>query len=172
MRKFSKHYRFCPRCGEKLIINRGQKFDTCTLCGFELYDSILAGVTIIIVNAKGEILLTKRARSPKKGMWGTPGGFTERNENAEQAARREVREELDTRLPRRLAYFGTFPVTYEYQGVRYAYLEITFVARVSNAVKPKARDDISAAKFFSPTKIPYTRLAWSSQRAALRAFLK
>ncbi len=170
MKTFPKHYSFCPRCGGRLTIQARQKFDLCNRCGFELYDSIIAGTTLIIVNTKKEILLTKRARDPHRGMWGTPGGFVDRGETAEEAARREAREELDLRL-HALEYRGTYPLTYRYQGVDYAYLEITFLARVKNP-KPKARDDISAAKFFPIKKIPYARLAFQSQGYALKAFIK
>ncbi len=41
----------------------------------------------------GAVLLVKRASAPFAGLWSLPGGLIERGETAEDAARREVREE-------------------------------------------------------------------------------
>jgi 8-oxo-dGTP diphosphatase len=40
------------------------------------------------------VLLTRRARSPWKGCWETPGGYVEWGEHPEAAVRRELSEEL------------------------------------------------------------------------------
>ena len=40
------------------------------------------------------VLLIRRARAPYQGLWTLPGGRLEAGEEAETAARREVREEL------------------------------------------------------------------------------
>lgn len=47
-----------------------------------------------IVVRDGNVLLTRRARSPWKGYWETPGGYVEFGEHPEAAIQRELREEL------------------------------------------------------------------------------
>ncbi len=42
----------------------------------------------------GRILLLQRMREPESGCWGIPGGKVDLFETVEQAARREIREEL------------------------------------------------------------------------------
>ena len=171
MPKIVKQFQFCPRCGGKLRIMRGKRNDICSQCGYEVYDTVLSVATTIIVNGRGEILLTKRARAPHRGMWGTPGGFAERGESAEDTARRESREELGLRL-NSMQLFGTYPLLYRYQGVLLACIESTFIARLAGNPRLLARDDISEAKFVKPEHIPYSRLAFPSQRVAIRKYLK
>ena len=56
-----------------------------------------------------ELLLIKRGRYPFKGMWATPGGFVEMDEELKDAANRELMEETgikDVHLEQ-LHTFGT-----------------------------------------------------------------
>lgn len=62
----------CPHCGR--FANRGVSIDA-----------------VILKNE--EVLLIKRGVEPNKGFWGTPGGYVEWDESAEDAATREVKEE-------------------------------------------------------------------------------
>ena len=50
---------------------------------------ILTGSGVAVLNEKNEILLQKNT----DGKWGSPGGFMELGESAEEARRREVLEE-------------------------------------------------------------------------------
>ncbi len=68
------HARDCPRCGHRLP-PRGPAVT----------------VDVIVQNARGEVVLIER-RHPPHG-WALPGGFVDRGERVEVAARREVREE-------------------------------------------------------------------------------
>lgn len=45
-----------------------------------------------------EILLIKRKNMPYKDFWALPGGFVELNESAENAARREIKEEASIEI--------------------------------------------------------------------------
>ena len=46
------------------------------------------------VHKDGKVLLIRRKFEPNKGRWAPPGGLLELGEDPEEAARREVREEL------------------------------------------------------------------------------
>lgn len=52
----------------------------------------VVGVTGVVTNPKGEVLLL-RHRFWRAGTWGLPSGFANRNETMEEAFAREVREE-------------------------------------------------------------------------------
>ena len=52
----------------------------------------IVGIGVVLL-APGAVLLVRRARPPSLGQWALPGGAQELGETAEDAARRELREE-------------------------------------------------------------------------------
>ena len=58
----------------------------------------IAGVSVIVTNLSGDVLLLKHSYGP--AVWSLPGGGLERAEDPLAAARREVREELGVELAR------------------------------------------------------------------------
>jgi ADP-ribose pyrophosphatase YjhB (NUDIX family) len=58
----------------------------------------IAGVSVVITNLGGDVLLLKHSYGPD--VWSLPGGGLGRGEDPEAAARREVREELGIELAR------------------------------------------------------------------------
>ena len=58
----------------------------------------LVGVSVIITNLGGDVLLLKHTYGPK--VWGLPGGGLRPGEDPEAAARREGQEELGITLTR------------------------------------------------------------------------
>ncbi len=115
------------------------------------------------------VLLNRRAAEPHKGKWGTLGGFVEIGETAEAALRREIKEELHTRLGK-LRYVVSVPGTYPYQGVATPYLEIAFAGRGPDLRKVRIdRKEISALRYFTLKDIPFGRLAFRSQNITLQA---
>src|SRR5512138_2632867 len=61
----------------------------------------------VILNEEGCVLLVKHVFRPGSG-WGVPGGFINKGEQAEEAARRELREEIGLELDRvELAFVRT-----------------------------------------------------------------
>lgn len=58
----------------------------------------IAGVSVIVTNLSGDVLLLKHSYGPP--VWGLPGGGLGKGEDPLEAARREVREELGVELAR------------------------------------------------------------------------
>ncbi|WP_379922437.1 NUDIX hydrolase [Erythrobacter sp. R86502] len=58
----------------------------------------IAGVSIVMTNLSGDVLLLKHSYGPD--VWSLPGGGLGKGEDPEVAARREVREELGVDLAR------------------------------------------------------------------------
>lgn len=58
----------------------------------------IAGVSVIVTNLAGDVLLLKHSYGP--AVWSLPGGGLGRSEDPLAAARREVREELGVELAR------------------------------------------------------------------------
>lgn len=64
----------------------------------------IAGVSVIVTNLAGDVLLLKHSYGP--AVWSLPGGGLGRGEEPLAAARREVREELGVELAR-IDFVGT-----------------------------------------------------------------
>ena len=58
----------------------------------EYPDRPLVGIGVVLLKP-GAVLLVRRGRPPAAGAWSIPGGAQELGETAEDAARRELREE-------------------------------------------------------------------------------
>lgn len=87
-------FTFCPDCGAKDAVTKQDDTNyECMKCGWHFWNNAKATATTILMNQNGEILFAKRGIDPKKGMYDLPGGFVNYNENAYDAAIREIWEE-------------------------------------------------------------------------------
>ncbi|PID31918.1 hypothetical protein CR970_03525 [Candidatus Saccharibacteria bacterium] len=127
--------RHCIYCGQ-IAAKQNDNLYTCA-AGHENWNNPAPGVAVCIVG-KGQILYGIRSKDPGKGTLDFPGGFMEVGESAEEAAIREVKEELgvDVTIER---YFGTYPS--HYNGER-PVINIVFLATMTEqAITPS--DDLS-----------------------------
>ena len=88
--------RYCMQCGEKLVLrdhpHEGRPIPYCESCGEYRYPVFSTAVSMIVTDPAEERLLLIR-------QYGRPfyiltAGYVDRGEDAETAARRELREEL------------------------------------------------------------------------------
>ncbi len=86
---------YCLRCGTQLVARFQEDRDrpTCPACGFIHYLDPKVAVAVVLGHGGG-ILLGRRNISPGKGWWSFPAGYVNRGEILEEAAVREVREEM------------------------------------------------------------------------------
>lgn len=106
----------------------------------------IAGVSVIITNLAGDVLLLKHSYGPD--VWGLPGGGLARDEDPAAAARREVREELGIELAR-IEAIGT--IEEELSGSPHtAHL---FTATCDRQPRPDRRE-ILEARFFPSHSLP------------------
>jgi len=59
----------------------------------QMQGRIVVGVAAVIWNSRGDVLLIRRAKEPRKGQWSLPGGKLEFGETLLEGVLREVREE-------------------------------------------------------------------------------
>jgi ADP-ribose pyrophosphatase YjhB (NUDIX family) len=85
--------RFCPRCGKSAEVEFPQRI-TCRHCGYAAYYNPKPVAAAIPVDDDGRVILLRRGFEPGQGLWTFPGGFVDLGESVEEAARREVDEEL------------------------------------------------------------------------------
>src|SRR2546425_3249999 len=116
-------YAHCPRCGgsleKRIVFSHDPPRLVCADCRFVFYlDPKLA--VGAICRKEGKIVMLRRAIEPAYGKWVFPGGYVDRGESLEDAARREAREEIGvqvrlTRLINVYSYTGRPVVVVVYE---------------------------------------------------------
>jgi ADP-ribose pyrophosphatase YjhB (NUDIX family)/predicted GIY-YIG superfamily endonuclease len=158
-------YRFCPRCGGRLdpqAVHGGEVL-ACEVCGRRHYANAKPAAGVLIVR-EGRVLLVRRSLEPYLGYWDIPGGFLDEEEDPETGAVREAREEtgLEVRL---MDFLGFYMDHYDFQGERYAILNIYFVAKAEG--EPQPGDDADACRWFPLDALP-ERIAFPHAHEVLR----
>lgn len=162
------NFKYCPKCGSNSFISKGDGF-LCMDCEFRLYINASAAVAAIIVDNKGNILLAIRGKEPQKGTYDLPGGFIDIGETAEEALKREIKEELDLDVIES-NFLASFPNTYHYKGMTYYPLDIGFVCKVDGMDHIKALDDVAGIEFIKPTDIDLTKIGFESARKMVKTY--
>ncbi|MFC6083088.1 NUDIX domain-containing protein [Sphaerisporangium aureirubrum] len=106
----------------------------------------VAGVTGVVRDADGNVLLLRHRLWPPSRPWGLPSGYAERGETFEDTVAREVREEtgLEVKVGR-LAYLGT--------GYRMR-VEAAYEARLVGGTLRVDPKEILEARWFTPAALP------------------
>lgn len=126
----------------------------------------------IIYDNQRQVLLTRRARSPRRGYWELPGGFVNTGESAEEALRREVREELGIYL-KSSRYLCSRPNVYRYRKMTYRPLDLFFTAPLPPAANiAPDQSEVSRWRLFPPPEVPWSNIAFKSYRPVLRRWFQ
>lgn len=133
-------FAYCPVCGAKAFEERNEKAKQCAACGFVYYFNPSAAVACFIRNARGELLLVRRAKEPAKGTLDLPGGFVDMHETAEEAVRREVKEETGLEV-KSCRYLFSLPNLYLYCGFEVHTLDLVFECEIDDFDAAQAEDD-------------------------------
>jgi NAD+ diphosphatase len=159
-------FEHCPRCGGAGLDRQARYGFVCPRCSFLFYLNVAAAVAVIIRDDRDRILLARRAEDPCRGMLDVPGGFVDWGETAEEALRREIREELNLELDD-LAYFCSVPNVYEYRGLNYRTLDAYFTARARDWSTLRPADDVDGYALVLPADVGQAEIGFESVRRAL-----
>ena len=161
-----------PKCGSNSFFtsDKGRSFK-CEECHFQYYINSSAAVACLIFNSMGELMLTRRAFEPNKGMLDLPGGFVDPMETAEEAATREIKEELNLDLSN-LQYLVSFPNLYPYSNMVIPTVDLAFVCETDDISCLKPGDDVASVEFFPPGEVKFDALCTESMRQIIRFYLK
>ena len=163
--------KFCPRCGSANFPATGSRSFQCADCSFNYYVNASAAVAVLLFNPEGELLLTRRAIEPHKGKLDLPGGFIDPMETAEQAAQREIQEELGIEI-HSLKYFCSFPNEYIFSGYSVFTLDLAFLAKTEHLGSMKAMDDISSFEFYKPHDVDLDELPSVSMKNIIKELIQ
>lgn len=162
-----REYDFCPRCGGRLGLRQVKDGEperlVCEACSFIFYLGPKL-VAAVIFEMDGGIVLTQRDIEPGYGKWTFPGGFMDRGETAEAAARREAREEAGVEVE-----VGGILGLYSYEG------EVPVIAVYTGRVtggKLEPLDETLAVEVFAYNSLPWDEMAFPSTEQALKDYLR
>ncbi|VAW24988.1 hypothetical protein MNBD_BACTEROID01-2750 [hydrothermal vent metagenome] len=153
----SKVIQFCPKCGSNDFPPDSGRSFKCRNCGFHFFINSAAAVAALAFNAKGELLFTRRAITPNKGKLDLPGGFIDPGESAEEALKRELKEELGVNVVS-LEYFTSAPNEYVFSGYSVFTLDMAFIVVPESLEGLVAMDDISGFEFIRPADVDFNDL--------------
>lgn len=161
-------FKFCPSCASTHFTFPDNRRFLCEDCGFTYYHNIAAAVALVFT-FEDKILFTVRNVDPDKGKWDLPGGFIDPNETAEEAACREIREELGLDLqPSDLKYITTAPNNYLYKNVPYRTMDIFYeCALPSDGIKVAAEDEIQELVWVKRSEIDLEKIGFVSIRKVI-----
>jgi NADH pyrophosphatase NudC (nudix superfamily) len=159
----------CPRCGSELLSWPSPKNFECSACGFVLFLNIASAVAVIM-ECRGKLLFGVRKNDPGRGKLDLPGGFVNAGESAEEAAQREIREELGIAIPE-MRYLFSFPNKYPFRGMVYDTLDLFFLVHWDQPPEVKAADDVEDVMWVERDAVEYDRIAFDSVHQAVRRYL-
>ncbi len=161
-------FNYCPFCGAKDIFFDGVKEFGCKTCSFTFYQNVAAAVAAVLEYDQ-KIILIKRSEEPGKGKLDLPGGFVDPGENAEDAIKREIKEELKINVGL-LKYLGSYPNIYEYKGVLYHTCDLFFYSKINALPADFNRAEIEELILINPAEIPNDKIAFTSIKKCLDVF--
>lgn len=162
-------FKFCPHCGsQEFDYSNNFKFN-CHTCDFVLYHNIAAAVAIVFTY-EDKILFTVRNVDPDKGKLDLPGGFIDPGETAEEAACREIKEEIGLDIsPSALKYVTTSPNNYLYKNVAYRTMDIFYECELaSNNISITAEEEINDLIWIKRNQIDLDAIGFVSIRKVIQ----
>jgi ADP-ribose pyrophosphatase YjhB (NUDIX family) len=150
--------RFCPRCGRAAEVDFPRRI-ACSHCGYAAYFNPKPVAAAIPVDAEGRVILLRRGFDPGRGLWTFPGGFVDLGESVEEAAHREIEEELGITVE-----LGPLVGVYSHARERV----VLIVYRAIASQRPHTTPEAVEVSAFAPAQIPWHELAFRTTELALR----
>lgn len=152
---------FCPRCGKPPTITFPRSI-TCPHCGYAAFYNPKPVACAIPQTDDNKIILMRRGFEPRRGDWSMPGGFVDLGESIQDAAIREVQEELGLKIE----------ITHLIGVYSRAEDRTVVVVYAANARgTPSLTEEALEVRAFAPIDIPWQDLAFWSDESALRDHL-
>lgn len=164
-------FKYCPVCGSAHFEQNDEKSRKCNNCGFEYYMNPSASAVAFIINSKHELLVTRRAKEPAKGMLDLAGGFCDIGETAEEGVVREVKEETNLDVIQS-DYLFSLPNVYLYSGMKIHTLDFFFSCKVKDETTVTAKDDAAECLWLPFEEIRTEQFGLRSIRQGLYKFIE
>ncbi len=161
-------FKYCPNCSSQNLTYVNNFTLHCSDCDFVLYHNIAAAVALVFT-FEDKILFTERNVDPDKGKLDLPGGFIDPNETAEEAACREISDELGLTITLNdLTYVTTSPNNYLYKNVPYRTMDIFYECQLkSDVISINAADEIKSLTWIKRSEIDLNKIGFVSIRKVI-----
>jgi mutator protein MutT len=164
-------FHYCPNCGSNEFTIFDDRSKKCARCGFHYYINVSASVAAFITDDKGRLLLCKRAKNPEKGTLDLPGGFVDFNETAEDALKREIKEELNIEV-NDIKFLFSLPNTYPFSQFTVHTLDMFYLIKIDSKISFSCADDVENAQFYDRSEIDIDKIGLSSIKKAVEIALR
>lgn len=137
---------YCRRCGKPL--NHVEMDAYVCSDGHKTFDNPAPTVGVFFVTDDNNILMSERGIEPNKGMLDSFGGFLESGESFQDAAIRELREELglEPHEYEPLQYLTAAAGDYPFEGEVHSIVNVLFWSRLTTSRELTAADDVAAIR--------------------------
>ncbi len=143
--EWDRTHRYCGRCATPTEPLPGERAKRCPACGLISYPRLSPAVIVLI--ERGEEVLLARGQHSVTGFYSILAGFVEPGESLEEAARREIYEEVGITVTN-LRYFGSQPWPFPHS------LMIGFTATYAGGDLHLQESEIAAASWFTSATLP------------------
>jgi NAD+ diphosphatase len=161
--EWDRTHRVCGRCATPTLLVPNERARRCPSCETPFYPRIAPAV-IVLVQREQEILLARNASFPRP-WYSALAGFVESGESLEEAAMREVREEVGVDLSE-IRYFGSQPWPFGRS------LMIGFNARYAGGEIRVDGTEIAEARWFGSDALPHLPPRLSIARQLIDSWLE
>jgi NAD+ diphosphatase len=161
--EWERAHRFCGRCGGRTEDFGEPMARRCTSCG-SLHYPRLAPAVLVCVEDGDRLLLARSPHFPAR-MYSTLAGFVEPGESLEEAAAREVREEVGIEI-RGIRYFGSQPWPFP------SSLMVAFTAEYAGGELRPDPVEIEDVRWFELDALPAVPPALSLAREMIDAWVR
>lgn len=155
-------HRFCGRCGRATVPLDDERARRCPVCLLTVHPRLAPAVIVLIEHPDGRVLLARNRNFPE-AFYSCVAGFVEPGETLEEAARREVREEVGVEISG-LRYFASQPWPFPHS------LMIGFFARYQSGELRPDGQEIADAAWFAPDELPRLPGPMSIARALIESW--
>jgi ADP-ribose pyrophosphatase YjhB (NUDIX family) len=147
------------------------KSKKCQECGLVYYFNCAAATAAFITDNE-RLLVARRAKDPAKGTFDLPGGFVDTYESAEEALRREIREETGLRV-NNLQYLFSLPNIYSYSGIDVHTLDLFYQYNIDGDLSIlHPNDDVAELLFVEKNALRPELFGLDSIRQAIKIWLE
>lgn len=161
--EWERAHRFCGRCGGRTEACGEALARRCTNCG-ALHYPRLAPAVLVSVTHGDRLLLARSPHFPPR-MYSTLAGFVEPGESLEEAAAREVREEVGIEIGA-LRYFGSQPWPFP------SSLMVAFTAEYAGGDLRPDEVEIEDVRWFAVDALPPVPPVLSLARAMIDEWVR